>query len=210
MELYVFDLDDTILDNAPVDHESFAFVARRHGLRPLSKGALVRLRRDGALAPEIFSVLLSKGASAKGRSSVSTELLVRERKRLLATLAVWRIARLKQGVKTTLRRIVAHGGDAVILTRKDAILTRKILDEKGIGDAFARIITSKNKHAVLRRLAKTSHPTRFVFVSDTVEDLAAARRVPGIEVYCMASAYRDPKRLAKDYPVITTMTDVLR
>jgi phosphoglycolate phosphatase-like HAD superfamily hydrolase len=183
--LYVFDFDDTLITNQSVDLEVFNTVLAKHHLPLLTGQKLLALRQKGLLAEDIFRQIV--------RDPIGP--LLEERRALLNDVPIWKHAVLNKGVKAALSIIKSRQQTVIVITKKEARLTERILDLLGIRMFIDEVHTSDEKHVLLAALLQQHPSDKVVFVSDDVEELRHMQRLP-VTTYCFASAYKDQRAMS--------------
>ncbi len=175
MGLYVLDLDDTLIDNQPVDMLSFKLSCEHFGIDHPGDAAISQLRVEGKTAADIFTQLAGDKADE----------IIQWRHTLITNEEVWRIAEPKPGVRAALYQLHKNGDRIVILTCKQAALARRILEMTGLLGFVETVVTSKQKGEWLAKQKETEA----VFLSDDPAEVETASQA-GYSAYLMTAPYK--------------------
>ena len=198
MILYIFDFDDTIINNFLVDYHSFRFLTKKYKLRSLSKNELMTLRKKGLLAEEIIQRLV--------KNEVNRYAI--ERKRCLTKKSIWKHAHLNRGVLKTLKSVKKENNRAIIISKKRRDLVKYIISMLKISRYIDRVYSSNEKNVLIRRLMRKHNPEKIVFISDSEEDLVQMRKL-NIRIYCFYNHYKNKSKMNKLAKMITSMDEIL-
>ena len=193
--LYIFDFDDTLVNNHLVDFRSFETIIKKYRLKEITQNKLLEFRKKGFLAQDIFRQL------TKGQ----IEPFVSERRKLLNDKSIWKHLSLNPGVKKTLKKIKEKGDYIIIITRKPKHLVNAILPILKIDDFIDKVYTASKKDIVIKDFMTNSN---IVFVSDSEEDLRLVKKL-NIKTYCFYNKYKDLEKMNRIAKVINSLEEVL-
>ncbi|HJU13548.1 MAG TPA: HAD hydrolase-like protein [Candidatus Nitrosotalea sp.] len=221
MRLVIFDLDDTLIDNTLLDVDSFKHTLYLFSLQAPSGKTIVRWRKNGMIATNIFRRLVKK------RDRPLLERLARARLDYLSNGGGGLgLVRARDGAIETLDEIKRKGNlIAVVSSRKDRAIIKKILREIGLSryvdgvycaadckdckDGRQSFIELKVK---LYRLALSDHQSHTdekpIAVGNLVSDIVSARRL-GILPIAIRGSYRFDSGISRKAKTIGKLRQVL-
>lgn len=207
----VFDLDGTLVDSVDDLANSLNLLLGRHGLAPLPTDAVREMVGGGVRA------LIARGWRAHGLAPGNGDLdrLTQEFLAIYGPRASARTA-LYPGASALLARLAGAGHRLGVCTNKPTEISRKILRDLGVLDAFGAMVGGDSGLprkpapdmllATLRRLATS--PSEAVLIGDSGADVATARAA-GTPVVLVSYGYTaTPARTLGADRVIDELSDV--
>lgn len=174
-DLFVFDLDGTLIDSHRDLADAANAVLVELGAAPIDAEEITAMVGDGA-AMLVRRLLRRAGQTADPRGALE-RFLVHYEERLLAT------TRPYEGMVDALQELRARGRRLAVLTNKPHHATRRVLEGLGLLDFFAEVIGGDTAYgrkpdpAGLLALVSNAGTdvSRTVLVGDSPVDLATAR-----------------------------------
>ena len=187
-----FDLDGTLLDTLPDIAAAGERMLQQLGRPPAGEAAVRSYIGNGI--PRLTKRLLTGTMDGEPPPELFDRALALFEQNYRATLSVH--TRAFPGVEEGLRRFRASGFPLACITNKAQAFTLPLLEETGLLDAFALVLSgdslSKKKPDPLpllhcaQRLG--TEPAQMLFVGDSGADVRAARAA-GCPVFCVSYGY---------------------
>lgn len=220
MKLVIFDFDDTIIDNSLLDIDSFEYVSNLYKLPKNSQKQIIRWRKNGMLADNIFKRIL------KNRKQPSLEKCVKTRLEYLARGEGLDLIRPKEGAVKTFHEIKKQGNVIVIVTTRNQKRIVKNILKKIRLDKYVDEIFCETDHSQLQNqsmnyvklkenlyklaLEKTNHKTeKSIVIGNLKSDIIAAKKLK-ITPFAIKGSYRFDSGISKLAKTIDSLPDVLK
>ena len=189
-DLYIFDLDGTLIDSVGDIADALNEVLRDYGVGPYSDGQVAKF--------------VGSGIKELVRRAIPAELLPRHEEivtRYRARYLEWPTRRttLYLGVKPTLEQLP---GEKAVATNKPGKLARRILEELGIAQHFIAVLGEDDVGRtkpdplivdLLRGKAGAAR-SRTLYVGDSLVDADTAAAA-GVDLALVTYGYADPEKL---------------
>jgi len=151
MTLFIFDFDDTLIDNTLLDLDSFRFVAKKYNLNFVDDSLILKWRRNGMIAINILKRIHDNYNNF---------------------LDVWKKARLeylknggggihlvksKSGAREVLTELKNKNHLIILVTsRVNLLVLKKILQKLGFNDLINSIYSANDFHKIKKRWPKNN------------------------------------------------------
>ncbi|MDE1766238.1 MAG: HAD family hydrolase [Thaumarchaeota archaeon] len=221
MRLVIFDFDDTLIDNTLLDMDSFRYVLDTFHLPQASYKTLIRWRKNGTIAKNIFRRIIKK------KNNMLLEKCVSARLEYLARGGGGvKLANAKTGAKETLRQIKKNNNFIVVVSsRKDKSIIKKILknlemvqyiDEiycaEDCKECLGKKFSATNMKIKLYKLAlsdfKFNSDEKPLAIGNLKSDIVAARKSNMIPI-AISGSYRFDSGISKKARTIKDLHEVL-
>ncbi len=194
--LLLLDLDDTILDNKLADIESFRRVLKDYRIRPPASSEIMRWRKNGMLAGNIFKRAVRNDPELAQRCASSRLEFLRDDKNIV-------LLRPKPDAYSALKRISGSLKIAIVTARTgeggvQEILRRcrlhefvdRVLCEEDVGDGGYADYAGLKEGLYRLAIRKTGcKKTETVVVGNLKSDIVAGKRL-GLKTYGIKGSYR--------------------
>jgi len=201
-KLYIFDLDDTLINNQEVDYKSFQLIFDKYNIHTAYDRTILELRKKGYTASKLISDWVIK-------CKVTHEELMKERNKLLLDPELWDWAKLNKGVKRTLILLKRFNHKVIVATKKPKKLAKQILNHLDIEQYFKEVHGSKDKITLLNQLVDKHKNYEIVFIGDSPEELKEMKD-KNIKTFCYPNPYHGEETVAKYSTIVHNMMEVLQ
>lgn len=195
-DLVLFDLDGTLVETAPEICDAVNDTLRRFDLPEATLEQVARCIGHGTRELLIQALAQASGTDvATVRASNTLPLIAAEFDRHYAARCGTRSQPYPQVVETV-RALRAQGVKLVVVTNKEGVYTRRVLDAHGLAPLFDRVISGDSLptkkpdpagvHLCLADFGVPPH--RALFVGDSSIDAATARNA-GVPVWLLPYGY---------------------
>ena len=201
--LIIFDFDDTITDNSKLDYMGFKIPCQKLGVNFPTKSKLVKFRKNGMIAKEIFQKFSNDGKKLNRFLKLRKNFLKNEALNYLE---------IKPYSNSVFKKLNNNDNKLVIATaNNNPKMVSKFLREKNLNQFFKKIFTTntlniniENNNYSNRILIKTSlvrmiiknHKNsfeNFVFIGNSVEDYYAVKKLKIKFIYFLNPYLPNPK-----------------
>jgi len=140
MYFIIFDFDDTIVDNTYLDVDSFQKICRLYNLPVISKNQIIRWRKNGMLAKNIFMKIIVN------QNNTKIDICVKKRLEYLSKGGGGiRFAKMKHNVYKTFYKIKKGKNIVVVITtRENKSIVKEILKKFKIEIYVDKIYTARD------------------------------------------------------------------
>jgi len=216
-DLIIFDFDDTITDNSALDYLGFKIPCQKLGINFPTKTKLVRFRKNGMIAKEIFQKFSNDEHKLNQFLKLRKNFLKKELSNHLET---------KPYSSLVFKKLLKDKNELMIATvNNNPKMIYKFLKEKNLNHFFKKIYTIKtlkinleNNNYSNRILIKTSllkmiiknHKNSFnnlIFIGNSLEDYYAAKKLKIKFIYFLNSYLPNPK--INNLKKITRMNQII-
>ena len=201
--LIIFDFDDTITDNSKLDYMGFKIPCQKLGVNFPTKSKLVKFRKNGMIAKEIFQKFSNDGKKLNRFLKLRKNFLKNEALNYLE---------IKPYSNSVFKKLNNNDNKLVIATaNNNPKMVSKFLREKNLNQFFKKIFTTntlniniENNNYSNRILIKTSlvrmiiknHKNsfeNFVFIGNSLEDYYAVKKLKIKFIYFLNPYLPNPK-----------------
>jgi phosphoglycolate phosphatase-like HAD superfamily hydrolase len=193
-KIFVFDLDDTIINNHEIDYKSFELVLLKMKITAPQREYFVELRQKGFDSKDIFSALVKKADVFK---------CLKDRQKLLKRWHFWvKFAILSPYATEILKAIHGKGHMIILVTKKGREIVKPVLKAFKLNEYIDIIISVSSKHETFRKIISEYKGIDIIFINDDETEL---EKISGdkIKKYIFLNTYKQYKN-----QTITTMEDL--
>ncbi len=186
MKYVIFDFDDTLVNNYPLDFESFRYTCEYFGIQSPSKNDIHKQRKKGLIAKKIIMEILSKS-----KKSFNVNDFLDYRRNFLTSPESNSFLELRKDAKSLLSYLEKNGVKCYLCSiRSDKKLITNFLKKKNISKYFSKILTPSDlrinldsnnfsnrvliKNSLIKNILKKRQTDNFIFIGDSQEDLISA------------------------------------
>ncbi|HLC19756.1 MAG TPA: HAD hydrolase-like protein [Candidatus Nanoarchaeia archaeon] len=198
MKMYIFDFDDTLIDNFEMDYESFRAVVEENGFKMIPKQTFREMRIKGLLADKIMKTI----------APTQADVLFRKRKAMVMDSCFLEFAKVRPHVHHTFEKIKSDGHIVCIATRrKNRSKIQKFLETEKIAQYVTMMlcgddvkgtpesIKQKMYQLLMKKYEIDAEYT--IVIGNTESDLLPAQQL-GIKTIAVDGTYTKKEALTAD------------
>ena len=198
MKMYIFDFDDTLIDNFEMDYESFRAVVEENGFKMIPKQTFREMRIKGLLADKIMKTI----------APTQADMLFRKRKIRVMDSCFLEFAKVRPHVHQIFEKIKSAGHAACIATRRmNRSKIQKFLETEKIaqyvttmlcGDDIKgtpKSIKQKMYQLLMKKYKRDAEDT--IVIGNTESDLLPAQQL-GIKTIAVDGTYTRKEAMEAD------------